>query len=68
MPIMTGAEALRAIRALRPDACVLMMSGYNELEATPASDPDNTTAFLHKPFTLLMLRERLQEVMGGLPR
>jgi CheY-like chemotaxis protein len=68
MPIMTGAEALQAIRALRPDACVLMMSGYNELEPSPASDPENPTAFLHKPFSLLMLRERLQEVMGGLRR
>jgi two-component system, cell cycle sensor histidine kinase and response regulator CckA len=68
MPIMTGAEALRAIRALRPDACVLMMSGYNELETSPASDPESPTAFLHKPFSLLMLRERLQEIMGGLRR
>jgi two-component system, cell cycle sensor histidine kinase and response regulator CckA len=68
MPIMTGAEALRAIRALRPDACVLMMSGYNELETSPASDPDSPTAFLHKPFSLLMLKERLQEVLGGLRR
>jgi PAS domain S-box-containing protein len=68
MPILTGAEALSAIRALRPDAAVLMMSGYNEVESSAEWGGGAPTAFLHKPFTMLTLRERLQEVLGGLRR
>ena len=30
MPIMSGSEALQAIRQIRPDVPVLIMSGYNE--------------------------------------
>jgi two-component system, cell cycle sensor histidine kinase and response regulator CckA len=68
MPIMTGAEALTAIREIRSDVMVLIMSGYNEQD-TPIGAPGRPPAFLHKPFSLLVLRDRLQELMGSvLPR
>jgi CheY-like chemotaxis protein len=64
MPIMTGAEALQAIRKVRPRVPVLIMSGYNEQDTPPGQAADGPTAFLHKPFTLLTLRDRLQQVLG----
>ena len=64
MPIMTGGEALQAIRKVRPQVPVLIMSGYNEQDTPPGQAADEPTAFLHKPFTLLTLRERLQQVLG----
>jgi len=68
MPIMTGAEALQAIRQLRPGAAVLIMSGYNEQDTPPQSDGLPAPPFIHKPFSLLNLRDRMQEVLGAAPQ
>jgi CheY-like chemotaxis protein len=65
MPIVTGAEALQAIRQVRPDVAVLIMSGYNEQDRPPQAAGERPTAFIHKPFSLLTLRDRLQESMGS---
>ena len=65
MPIMTGAEALQAIRQVRRTSPVLIMSGYNEQDTPPSAAGDQPTGFLHKPFSLLTLRDRLQEVLGS---
>jgi PAS domain S-box-containing protein len=62
MPHMDGDEAFRAIRALRPDARVLLMSGFNEREATARFTGAGLAGFLQKPFTFLTLREKLQEI------
>jgi two-component system, cell cycle sensor histidine kinase and response regulator CckA len=67
MPIMTGAEALRTIRQIRPDVPVLIMSGYNEQDTPAEAGPGPAAAFLHKPFSLLTLRDRLHEVLGSVP-
>jgi len=32
MPVMSGEETFRKIRAIRSDACVILSSGYNEVE------------------------------------
>jgi two-component system cell cycle sensor histidine kinase/response regulator CckA len=64
MPVMDGAEALRAIRALEPAATVLIMSGYNEQDLAVSFGPASPSGFIHKPFSLLGLRDRLQEVLG----
>ena len=65
MPIMSGSEALQAIRQVRPDVPVLIMSGYNEQDTPAGRDGDQPAAFLHKPFSLLTLRDRLHEVLGS---
>jgi len=62
---MTGAEALQAIRQLRPEVAVVIMSGYNEQDSPPRPDGEQPTAFIHKPFSLLTLRDRLQETLGS---
>ena len=65
MPVMDGAEALREIRAVRPGAAVVIMSGFNEQDLAQGLGRESPTAFIHKPFSLLVLRDRLQEVIGN---
>jgi PAS domain S-box-containing protein len=63
MPVMGGAEAVQAILAIRPDARILMMSGFNEAEPADPRPVDTAPPFLHKPFTLKNLRDVLQDVL-----
>ena len=60
MPRMDGEETFRELRKLRPDACVVLMSGYNEQEAGARFVGQGLAGFLQKPFTPDELRERLR--------
>jgi PAS domain S-box-containing protein len=64
MPHMDGSETFRAITALKPDARVLLMSGYNEHDAMSRFAGAGLAGFIQKPFTLRTLREQLREVMA----
>lgn len=59
MPRMDGEETFRELRKLRPDACVVLMSGYSEQEAGARFVGKGLAGFLQKPFTPEELRERL---------
>jgi two-component system cell cycle sensor histidine kinase/response regulator CckA len=63
MPVMTGTEAVLAIRAIRPDARILMMSGFNEENPPERAAAEPPLPFLHKPFTLKGLRDILQDAL-----
>jgi CheY-like chemotaxis protein len=62
MPHMDGDEAFRLIRELRPNARVLLMSGFNEQEAIARFTGKGLAGFIQKPFTFPALREKLQEI------
>jgi signal transduction histidine kinase/CheY-like chemotaxis protein len=64
MPRLSGDEALARIREIRPEAKVILMSGYASEEASEriGASPD---AFIQKPFTLDVLRDTLREVLGA---
>ena len=62
MPHMDGDEAFRLIRELRPQARVLLMSGFNEQEAIARFTGKGLAGFLQKPFTFPALKEKLQEI------
>ena len=62
MPHMDGEEAFKAIVETRPDARVLLMSGFNEQEAIARFTGKGLAGFIQKPFTLPALREKLQEI------
>ncbi len=66
MPLMDGSETFRAITALKPDARVLLMSGYNEQDAIARFTGDGLAGFIQKPFTLRELREQLQGIFAQL--
>jgi CheY-like chemotaxis protein/two-component sensor histidine kinase len=59
MPKMDGEETFRELRRVRPDACVILMSGFNEQEAGARFVGKGLAGFLQKPFTPEELRERL---------
>jgi CheY-like chemotaxis protein len=62
MPRMSGDEVLRAIRALRPDARVVIMSGYNEQDVSRRFAAERPSGFLQKPFGV----DALSAVIGRL--
>lgn len=63
MPSMSGEEAFRQIRAIRPDADVIIMSGYNEAETSERFAGRGVAAFLQKPYEVPRLREIVREIV-----
>ena len=43
------------------------MSGYNEQDTPVGLDGGQPATFLHKPFSLLTLRDRLHEALESVP-
>ncbi|NWG21981.1 MAG: response regulator [Chloroflexi bacterium] len=60
MPVMGGAQALQAIREVRPEAPVVLMSGYASEETAARFAQLRPTGFLHKPFDTSELRTCLE--------
>jgi signal transduction histidine kinase/CheY-like chemotaxis protein len=63
MPQMDGVETFREIRRVRPDACVVLMSGYNELEAVQRFTGKGLAGFIQKPFQIQSLLGKIREVL-----
>ncbi|MCE9579729.1 MAG: PAS domain S-box protein [Deltaproteobacteria bacterium] len=51
MPNLSGAQALEAIRRIRPDVRVVLSSGYSEIDIAHRIAGDPCTVFLRKPWT-----------------
>jgi len=63
MPLMSGDEVHQKIRQLRPNARILIMSGYTEVEASQTFG-DGLSGFIRKPFRISQLSEKMQGVLG----
>jgi CheY-like chemotaxis protein len=63
MPQMGGDEALEQIRLIRPDARVLLVSGFSQPEPGPRWTTEDRWAFLQKPFKPADLIDALQELL-----
>jgi PAS domain S-box-containing protein len=63
MPRRDGAEAIAEIRRIRPEARVILTSGFGEDEITKRFQGMNVTAFLQKPYTLDELTAVLDRVV-----
>jgi PAS domain S-box-containing protein len=63
MPLMSGDEALEAMRCIRPDVRAVLTSGYSEEEALVRCAERPPAAFLQKPYSVTSLVETLREVM-----
>lgn len=63
MPRMSGVEALRELRAIRPDAKVLISSGYSETEAVNRFDSEIPDGFIHKPYRAAQLLLMLEQIL-----
>jgi PAS domain S-box-containing protein len=64
MPQMGGDEALEQIRLIRPDARVLLVSGFSEPEPGPRWTTEGRCAFLQKPFKPADLIDALRQLLG----
>ncbi len=60
MPRMNGEEAFHAIRQVDPNAVIVLMSGFNEQEATSRFMGETLNGFIQKPYELAALREMLR--------
>ena len=64
MPQLGGEAAFREIRAIRPDAQVILASGYSEQETSARFADIGIAGFLEKPFRFAALAERLRAATG----
>lgn len=65
MPGMNGEQTLTAMRAIRPDVRVLLMSGYSEGDILGRLRGAGALAFLSKPFAREALEQKLRELLGS---
>jgi CheY-like chemotaxis protein len=63
MPRLNGEEALRRIKTLRPNAKVILTSGYTEEEVAKRFSEDEVSGILQKPFKMEELRRKLRMAM-----
>ena len=68
MPRMNGREAFLAMRRIRPEARVILTSGYNEQESLQHFLAKDLAGFIQKPFLLKDLRAILQAGLQSPPR
>jgi PAS domain S-box-containing protein len=61
MPVMRGEEALRQIRAIKPDAPVVLTSGYNDAEAIRRLGEFGVSGFLQKPYKAAELARAIKK-------
>jgi len=64
MPRMGGEEAFREIRRIRPDACVLLSSGYNEEDATARFAGKGLAGFVQKPYRHVDLVRKMSDCLS----
>jgi CheY-like chemotaxis protein len=66
MPQMSGPDLTRAIRVLRPDLPVLLVSGTDD-ETLRGGTLDERTSFLHKPFAAEQLARAVRDALDRTP-
>jgi signal transduction histidine kinase/CheY-like chemotaxis protein len=59
MPRLNGWDTLTALRQLRPELPVVLVSGYDEASVMAGEHPEQPQAFVSKPYTLKALREAI---------
>lgn len=64
MPRLNGDEALAQITALRPDACVILCSGYTKEEVDRQFAGRRLAGFIEKPFTPSELIKKIRAVLA----
>ncbi len=62
MPKMSGVELLKAIRALNPEAAVIVMTAYGSIETAVTAIKEGASDYLTKPLNLDELLHRIESV------
>jgi FixJ family two-component response regulator len=63
MPRLGGAEAFSQIRAIRPAMPVVLMSGFNEADASGRFGGKGLAGFLEKPFSPQDMRRVVEDAL-----
>ena len=64
MPGIGGVEVFRRLRHIKRSVPAILMSGYNEQDATQQFVGKGLAGFLHKPFLIDDLMGKIEEVLG----
>ncbi len=64
MPRLDGVETFREIRKMRPEARVLLMSGFTKIEAMKRFGMEGLCGFIQKPFTMRQLVEKAKAILA----
>ncbi|MBM9537282.1 ATP-binding response regulator [Desulfobulbus alkaliphilus] len=63
MPRMDGWELMAALRRIRPDIPVILVSGHDESKVLASGDRERPQVFLRKPYQKAVLKEALERVL-----
>jgi len=63
MPVMSGEEAFEHIHAIRPEACVVLSSGFTEQDVASRFPDQGPAAFIQKPYLPSALIQTLRDVI-----
>jgi PAS domain S-box-containing protein len=67
MPVMGGEEALTHMLRRRPDAKVLVISGFDETDVIRRLGNSRISGFLQKPYSSVRLAQKIREVLKENP-
>jgi len=60
---MDGQQTFLALRQIRPDACILLASGFDEEEVSRRFTGQGFAGFIQKPFSVETLKQKLNEIL-----
>jgi len=63
MPYMDGEETFHELQKVKPEISVILCSGYGEQEINKRFAKMGLAGFINKPFNLVTLKEKLDEVL-----
>lgn len=63
MPIMDGVEVVKAVKHLRPDVDVVVITGYATIETAVETMKHGATEYVQKPFTAEELSEFVNRIL-----
>jgi DNA-binding response OmpR family regulator len=64
MPVMSGDEAFRQMRAIRPDAVIALSTGLSDEDDTPARTGLQPNGLIHKPYEMKSLVESVRALLA----
>ena len=64
MPTLGGEEAFRAMRQMRPDVRVVLMSGFSSHELASRYGSEGMAGFIQKPFRVEELQTCLTAILA----
>jgi signal transduction histidine kinase len=64
MPVMSGEDAYRHLKAMRPEVPVIVSSGYDEMEAARRFGNIGSVDFIKKPYVAQKLAQKVKETIA----